>query len=275
MSDKISASVSGSRLPPDAHNAAYNFLRQRRQKNDGEGSSESDTLNVETSQTRYREDGHSDTKDIEEAVSFTQTQAAFLGVVENALDRMKELSLLCQDATKTDTDRADLTVEFTQLQHFISDIGTKKFNGVALFTGATLKIGDESDGSNVPLNTIEWASQGSDKGVGLAYDPKATTVNTTPDANAALFNIHQVLENIGHLQDKVSANLHRLNLSNDQLLVLNQNLSAANNRINDIDWARKLTDVARFRILGEAVAAKSAQANAKPQTAMRLLGPQK
>ena len=55
-------------------------------------------------------------------------------------------------------------------------------------------------------------------------------------------------------------------------MVLNQNLTAASSRINDIDWAKRLTDLARFGIIGHAGAAKPAQAaNASPQATIRLL----
>ena len=40
------------------------------------------------------------------AISFSQTQDGFLEKIGNALDRMSELSMLAQDETKTDSDRA-------------------------------------------------------------------------------------------------------------------------------------------------------------------------
>ncbi|MBI2947203.1 MAG: hypothetical protein HYY23_06125 [Verrucomicrobia bacterium] len=273
MSDKITASVAGSRLPPDPRSAAYGFKQQKRKSGENESSSEADALVVEMSQTRYRETATSSRSDVEEAVSFSQTQAAFLGVVQNALDRMSELSALCLDTTKSDADRAGFTVEFTQLQNFVSDIGTKKFNGVGLFNGVTLNVGDETEGTRVPLNAIDWTAPRPDQSMAVAYDCSVTEVTTQTGASAAVTNIRQALENLVEMQSKVTTNLQRLSLSNEQLSVLNQNLSAANSRMNDIDWAKKLTELARFRILGEAGSAKSTQANTNPQTAIRLLEP--
>jgi flagellin len=59
------------------------------------------------------------------AVSFVQTQNGFLQKVQTSLDRMSELSILSQDITKTNTDRSNYSVEFTQLQSYISDIGRR------------------------------------------------------------------------------------------------------------------------------------------------------
>ena len=65
---------------------------------------------------------HAVKANIGNAVSFTQTQDGFLEKVQSGLDRMSELSVLAQDITKTDTDRSNYSVEFTQLQDYISDI---------------------------------------------------------------------------------------------------------------------------------------------------------
>lgn len=273
MSDQITASVAGSRLPPDARSAPHQFKQRKRKPDENESAGEADKLAIEISQVRYREGATPNRSDVDDAVSFSQTQAAFLNVVENALDRMNELSRLCQDETQSDADRAEFTVEFTQLQNFVSDIGAKKFNGVGLFNGATLRVGDESDGTRVPLNPIDWAAAQPEESLAVAYDAKVTEVTTRTGATVAVDNIRKALENLVEMQSKVSTNLKRLNLSNEQLSVLNQNLSAANSRINDIDWAKRLTEIARFRILGEAGSAKSAQANTRPQTAIRLLEP--
>ncbi|MDP7179329.1 MAG: flagellin, partial [Verrucomicrobiota bacterium] len=54
------------------------------------------------------------------AVSFVQTQDGFLQKVQASLDRMSELSVLSQDVTKSNTDRSNYSVEFTQLQSYIS-----------------------------------------------------------------------------------------------------------------------------------------------------------
>jgi flagellin len=272
MSDEVTVSVAGSRLPPDPRSAAYRFQQQKR-KSDRESPGDGDTLLVDMSQARYRDATASNRSDVEEAVSFSQTQAAFLGMVQRALDRLGKLSVLCQDATKSDADRAGFTVEFTQLQNFVSDIGAKKFNGVGLFEGATLSVGDETEGRRVPLTPINWSAPFPDQSLAVAYDCSVTEVTTQAGASVAVANIRKALENLVEMQSKVSTNLQRLSLSNEQLSVLNQNLSAANSRMNDIDWAKKLTESARFRILGEAGSARSTQANTNPQATIRLLEP--
>jgi flagellin len=59
--------------------------------------------------------------------------------------------------------------------------------------------------------------------------------------------------------------------NSDQLGVLRDNLSAANSNIKDVDVAQESTRYARYNILVQAGTAMLAQANATPQTALRLL----
>ena len=69
------------------------------------------------------------------AISYSQTQDGFLEKIGSALDRMSELSMLAQDETKTNADRALYDKEFQKLDDFITAIKGKDFNGVSLFQG--------------------------------------------------------------------------------------------------------------------------------------------
>ena len=74
------------------------------------------------------------------ALSFSQTQDGFLQKVGKALDRMSELATLALDTTKSTSDITNYNTEFTDLKNYISDIGTKKFNGVTLFEGTAFAV---------------------------------------------------------------------------------------------------------------------------------------
>jgi flagellin len=169
---------------------------------------------------------------VNNAVSFSQTQDGFLQKVQKALDRMSELTVLAQDATKTVSDLSNYTAEFTQLQSYISDITGKTFNGVSLFSSAALGI------------TID----------------------------RALNNIKTAIQALSSMRAQVGANIQRLNLTGEQLSILNENLSAANSRLKDVDVASESTQFAKMNILVQSGTAMLAQANVLPQSALRLLG---
>jgi flagellin len=274
MNAKITASTPGSHLPPDQRSPAF---KKSRQEHAAEAepldAMAGDVVSIESSHSRALVPGDSTKGRLADAFSFTQTQAGFLQMLENALDRMGELSVLCQDDSRTDVDRANYTSEFTQLQNFISDIGTKKFNGITLFSDQPLEVSIENSGPKVPLNAINLNAAASNGGMAGAYDPRSTEISTDATAATALANIQKALQNLANMQAQVGANIQRLSLSTEQLSVLNENLVAANGKMNDLDLAKSLTQFARFKMLGQSGAAMLAQANAVPQTALRLLDP--
>ena len=206
------------------------------------------------------------------AVSFTQTQDGFLQKVQSALDRMSELSVLSQDITKTDTDRSNYTVEFSQLQNYISDIGTKDFNGVDLFASSGESVTIDSDASKFAMEEVNLTSTQSTVGMATIYTAASTAIGSASDALSALTNIKEAVQGLADLRAKVGANIQRLNMTDDQVNILNENLASANSRIKDIDVADETTEFARFNILVQSGTAMLAQANMLPSMALQLIG---
>ena len=206
------------------------------------------------------------------ATSFSQTQDGFLQKVQVALDRMSELSVLSQDVTKTNTDRSNYSVEFTQLQNYISDIGTKNFNGVTLFRAAGEAVTIDSDAAKFTMNAVDMTSSTATTGLARIYNSSTSAITTTTSAASALSNIQTSIQNLADMRAKVGANIQRLNLTDQAVNILNENLSAANSRIKDVDVANESTAYARANILVQSGTAMLTQANILPQSALRLIG---
>jgi flagellin len=253
-------------------NQAHLYQRNRQNQPKAEEAAErGDVSVVDPSHARYDDASRITNAEVGNAVSYTQTQKKFLQLVEKALDRMTELTALCQDTSKSDGDRARYTTEFTELQNHISDIGTKKFNGASLFVSSREALTVQVAQSKLTINSIELNAQESQGGLANLFDPKLTQIADAEAANSALERVKVGIANLGTLQSAVAANIQKLNLTSDQIAVLNENLSAANLRIKDVDLAKKLTEVSRSRILKQPVAAMLAQAHAVPESALRLL----
>jgi len=206
------------------------------------------------------------------AVSFVQTQDGFLQKVQASLDRMSELSVLSQDVTKSNTDRSNYSVEFTQLQSYISDIGTKSFNAVTLFGSSTNSVTIDSDAATFGMNAIDMTSATVTTGLANIYMGVSSAITTTTSAANALSNIQTAIQNLADMRANVGANLSRLNMTDDQVTILNENMSAANSRIKDINVANETTEFARFNILVQSGTAMLAQANMLPSMALQLIG---
>jgi flagellin len=198
------------------------------------------------------------------AISFSQTQDGFLSKVGKALNRMSELTILAQDATKSDTDRALYNGEFQQLAAYITDLATKDFNGASMFNGSQLDITIDSEGAMFQMAGVDLGN--------ATYTSIATAdVSTIPNATAALATIRSVIGQLAADRAAIGANLARLHSTSDQLGVLKDNLTEANSRIVDVDVAEESTQFARYNILVQAGTAMLAQANAVPQSVLRLL----
>jgi flagellin len=198
------------------------------------------------------------------AISYNQTQDGFLQKVQKALDRMSELSVLAQDVTKTTTDLSLYDKEFQTLGSYITDISSKDFNGVSLFSTTSQSVTIDSDGGKFVMSGVA---------LGSTYTTAiGGNISTTSAASTALTNVKAALSQLAVDRATVGASIARLNSTSEQLGVLKSNLSAANSRIKDVDVADESTQYARYNILVQAGTAMLAQANATPQSALKLLG---
>ena len=198
------------------------------------------------------------------AISFTQTQDGYLSKIAKALDRMSELSILAQDVTKGNPDRALYNTEFSQLSAYIANTATKDFNSVSLFSGANLNITLDSDG-----NTFTMA--GVSLGAAAYTTAMSSGVATTTAAMTALANVKAAINQLATDRATIGAYQSRLDFTTDQLVVSRQNLVAASSRIQDTDVAEEATQFARYNILVQSGTAMLAQANALPQSVLKLL----
>jgi flagellin len=198
------------------------------------------------------------------AISLNQTQDGFLQKVSKALNRMSELTILAQDATKGDADRALYNQEFSTLAAYITDLAGKDFNGVSLFNGTAHNITTDADGGSFSMSGV-------DLGVAAYTTATGSSVTTIANAQTALTNVKAAINQLATDRATIGANVTRLTSYSDQLGVLKDNLTAANSRIKDVDVAEESTQFARYNILVQAGTAMLAQANANPQSALRLL----
>ena len=200
------------------------------------------------------------------ALSFSQTQDGYLKKVAKALDRMSELSMLALDNTKSDTDRSLYNTEFQNLGTFVAATAARDFNGVSMFGGNALQVTVNTEAtSNFSYTAVNLT--------GASYTAATgSTISTTTAASTALTNVKNAITQLASDRSTVGANQAALLMYQEQIGALKDNLMAANSRIKDVSIANETTSYARFNILVQAGTAMLAQANATPQSVLRLLG---
>ena len=204
------------------------------------------------------------TNNVGNAISFNQTQDGYLQKVSDALNRMSELALLAQDVTKSDSDRGLYNQEFHTLATYINDVASKDLNGVSLFNGNTLNVTVDSDANTFAMKGIDLTSN-------TYHSMLADSVTSTTLATQGLTDIKAAINQLAADRASIGSNIESLTYYNDQLGTLKNNLSAANSRIMDVDVAQESTNYAKYNILVQTGTAMLAQANAMPQTVLKLL----
>lgn len=198
------------------------------------------------------------------AISFNQTQDGYLSQVANALDRMSELAIQSQDVTKSNSDRGLYQQEYNTLAHYINNVATKEFNGVSLFNGTSLNVTIDSDANTFSMSGVNLTT-------GTFSNLLTDSIGTTAGAVTALSDVKSAISQLAANRANIGANIETLTDYSNQLSTLNNNLSAANSQIMDVDVAQESTNYAKYNILVQSGTAMLAQANSMPQTVLKLL----
>lgn len=201
------------------------------------------------------------------AVSFTQTQDGYLKKIGKAFDRMSELAILAQDATKTDADRALYNTEYQQLSTYVTSAANRDFNGVPLFSNNPISITADGEGNTFTMNGINLGATAYTN----ATDPAQSNILSATAAGAALGLVRTAINQVASDRATIGAYQSRLNFTAEQITISKENLTAASSRIQDVDVAEESTQYARYNILVQSGTAMLAQANQMPQSVLKLL----
>jgi flagellin len=200
---------------------------------------------------------------IADALSFNQTQDGYIQQVTSALDRMSELAVQAQDVTKSSADVQLYQNEFNSLASYVNSVASENFNGVSLFAGGSLSVTVDATGATFSMT-----------GVNLATSTTFTTLTSASvltNATTALTDVTNAIQQLAADSGTIGTNEETLNDYSSQLQTLNNNLSAANSTIMDVNVATASTQYAQANILVQAGTAMLAQANAIPDLALKLI----
>jgi flagellin len=100
---------------------------------------------------------------------------------------------------------------------------------------------------------------------------KALDILTTPNASDALGALDDSIDTINSARADIGAVINRLTYAVDNLTNVSQYTSASRSTIQDADYAKASSELARTQIIQQAATAVLAQANTSQQTVMKLL----
>jgi len=224
---------------------------------------------------------------VNNALSFLQTQDGVLKSADKVLSRMAELAQMATDVTKSTNDKALYQTEVDSLKKQLASMMTEEFNGVSLFGGtattdgsiqtsaAILTVVTSHDGTQeIDITKANLNFLQSTNGIGAVSSPQTSggvQLGTQAHATAAIDLLDTAIQNLATLRASNGSEQVRLTFAADMLSVNKTNLEAANGRIMDVDIASESANLARLNILQQAGTAMLAQANQSGQSLLRLL----
>lgn len=235
-----------------------------------------------------------------DGISLVQTAEGGLTEISNMLIRLRELAVQGASDTIGNREREFLDKEFLQLKDEIDRIsGTTEFNGTRLLVGnrelpeelsssrnsfpLEIQIGKDyyAESDNIeqrnPVNIIKLdfghinsftSGEGS---LELGENEEGSRVNTKEAAQSSLATLDKALFKVNDYRAYLGSVQNRLGSAIRNLDVQVENLSEANSRIRDTDFAQETAMLTRNNILQQAGTAVLSSANAQPQIALSLL----
>jgi flagellin len=199
-------------------------------------------------------------RNAQDGVSLVQTAEGSLNEVHSMLQRVRELAVQYQNGTLSTSDKAAITAEATQLASEIERIGNSAdFNGIKLLDGTGGTISFQVGANDNDTIAVDTATL-SDK-VG-SIDVSQTDAISAIDA---------AIENVSTLRSTFGAVQNRLEHTLNNLATYQENLTASESRIRDVDMASEMVEFSKDQILQQAGTSMLAQANQAPQAVLSLL----
>lgn len=208
-----------------------------------------------------------------DGVSMIQTAEGGLGEIGNILVRMRELSVQSASDTVGDTERKFTDLEYQNLKQEIERISqVTEFNGKKLLNGE----GDKYD-FQIGINNDEFQDR-------ISFDTDLLNssisnlnvdslgVTNKDDAQTGLKSLDNAIEMVSGQRAELGAKQNRLSSTVNNLQITSENLSSANSRIRDTDFASETAKNTKLNILTNAGTSVLAQSNSQGQAALKLIG---
>ncbi len=199
-----------------------------------------------------------------------------LSVVQDSLQRIRELVVQAANDTNGTSQRAAITQEITAR---ISDIArmtqASTFNGIKLLSGnyntSSLRLQVGANGS-LNLDTINISSAlGSATATTLGIKTSTNMLVSNQAAERFLLTVDNALSAVSSRRSLIGSMQNRLQSTISNLQISTENFSSSESRIQNVDVASVSADLTKNQILQQASASILAQANQSPQIALKLI----
>jgi flagellin len=216
-------------------------------------------------------------RNAQDGISLVQTAEGALTEVHSMLQRVRDLKVQYNNGTLSDDDKVAISSEVAQIAGEVTDIvSDTKFNGTAVFGSNTFSFQVGANDSE----TIDTSAANFSGTVALGGLSDLTNITDAAGASAALNSggnlanistIDDAIKNVSKVRADFGAVQNRLEHRLNNLATYQENLTASESRIRDVDMAEEMTKFTKLNILQQAGTSMLAQANQAPQGVLSLL----
>jgi flagellin len=203
-------------------------------------------------------------RNIQDGVSMVQTAEGNLDEVHSMLQRIRELAVQYKNGSLDNTARTSIQNEVDQLASEIGRIGSQaQFNGIHLLDGSatvSFQVG-ANDGEQIGITFLNLATS-----IGTSFSTLSTA------SNADISEIDNAITSVSAARGEMGAVQNRLDHTLSVSAAYQENLTAAESRIRDVDMAEEMVNLTKMQVLQQAGTAMLSQANQAPQNVLKLLG---
>jgi flagellin len=218
-------------------------------------------------------------RNAEDGISLVQTAEGALNEVHSMLQRVRDLSVQYKNGTLSSDDKDAIAAEVSQISGEIGSISSDtKFNGSSLLGGSTFsfQVG-ANDSETIATSAVAMSAAAGTAGtggvaefVGLTTATLAKAALDTGGLSTVAF-IDNGIKNVSNARANLGAVQNRLEHRLTNLATYQENLTASESRIRDVDMASEMTKFTKLNILQQAGTSMLAQANQAPQGVLSLL----
>jgi len=206
-----------------------------------------------------------------------QTAEADLGIIQDNLQRIRDLTVQASNGTYGTTERNAIYSEVQARTEEIDRIAkSSSFNTIKLLDGSNtalnLQIGSNAAASLNSLSIGAPLGKATSSSLGLG-DTTAVSSSFATATKAASFlsSIDAAINSVSTRRSQIGSLQNRLDSAIKSLAVKQENMEASDSRVRDTDIAKEAASLTKNQILQQASASLLAQANQQPQIALSLL----
>jgi flagellin len=217
-------------------------------------------------------------KNANDGISLAQTAEGALQESTNILQRMRELAVQARNGTNGTADQTATNAEFAQMSDELTRISAStNLNGKNLLDGSagtmTLQVGSNTGTANHIDLTLssKFDAVSLSVGSGTVVLTGATSAAAASNIDNAITAIDAAIAAIGATRANLGASQNRLTSTISNLQNITENVTAAQGRVQDTDFAAETANLTKQQTLQQASTAVLAQANQLPSAVLKLL----